>query len=236
MRKAVFFDLDGTLLPFDMDEFSRLYFTAVKENGFMEKICQDNGKEIFEKAIRAMIFNDGTMTNKDAFFGTIERLSGVGVQKLLPYMERFYQGEFQQVRQCTRAEKNVWESIRVLKNKGYRCVLATNPVFPPVATEYRIKWAGLSPDDFEYITHYENSHYCKPNPKYFIEILDHIGLRADECYIVGNDVRDDMSAVGLGFEGFLVLNHVIGDIERAPECKKGDYSDLLDFARNLPQI
>ena len=92
------------------------------------------------------------------------------------------------------------QTVDILKQKGYRLVLATNPLFPPVATNQRVAWAGLSPHDFEYISYYDNSSYCKPSPKYYHEILDALQLRADECYIVGNDTKEDMSAMALGFE------------------------------------
>ena len=36
-----------------------------------------------------------------------------------------------------------------MKEKGLRTVLATNPIFPNVATVARTRWAGLSVDDFD---------------------------------------------------------------------------------------
>ena len=39
---------------------------------------------------------------------------------------------------------------------GYKVVLATNPIFPAIATESRMRWAGLAPEDFDYYTTYEN--------------------------------------------------------------------------------
>lgn len=236
MRKAVFFDLDGTLLPFDMDTFMHAYMKAISQNGFYEMISEDRGEEIFGKALYAMVANDGRKLNRDTFFDTIADESGADRDMLIAHMDAFYTGEFLQLKATTRAEKLAKKTVKTLKDKGYRLILATNPVYPPVATNTRIAWAGLDSSDFEYITYYDNSHYCKPNPKYFEEILERTGLAAEECYIVGNDVRDDLSAVALGFEAFLVLDHVIGDIEKGPKCQKGNYSDLLRFAENLPRI
>ena len=236
MRKAFLFDLDGTLLPLDMDAFLRTYNAAITKSGFYERICKSRGKEIFNTALIAMIKNDGSAYNKEIFFQKIERMAGVNAASLIPHMERFYSDEFNAIKACTRKEIRAKQTIKALKQKGYTLVLATNPLFPSIATDKRIEWAGLSRDDFEHVTYYENSRYCKPNPKYYMEILDHMGLTPDECYIVGNDIVEDMSAVALGLEGFLVVDHLIGDIERAPECKKGDYSDLLDFAKSLPTI
>ena len=233
MRKAVFFDLDGTLLPLDMHRFSRIYYKMIKRAGFFDRISKDKGEDIFKKAIYAMFANDGRALNRDVFFETIEKLSGVSGQALLPYMESFYRNEYKKVKRCTRTDKRAVETVMELKRKGLRLILATNPVFPEIATDQRIAWASLSPSDFEYISYYDNSSYFKPNPKYYQDILDKTGLLASECYIVGNDVTEDMSATALGFKGFLVLDHVIGDMERAPECEQGNYSDLLDFARSL---
>jgi HAD superfamily hydrolase (TIGR01549 family) len=236
MRKAVFFDLDGTLLPLDMDDFMAVYMKAIEENGFFEKISEKTGGDIFWRALVAMLNNDGRALNRDVFFEVIAEESDANPDDLIAHMEAFYRGEFLRVQKVTRADEYVKRTVKVLKDKGYRLILATNPLYPPVATDARVRWAGLEPDDFEYITYYDNSHYCKPKPEYFNEILERTGLAAEECYIVGNDVSDDLSAVALGFEAFLVLDHVIGDIEKGPPCQKGNYSDLLKFAENLPQV
>ena len=63
------------------------------------------------------------------------------------------------------------DMARKLSKEGYNLILATNPIFPRIATLNRIKWAGLDPDDFIYISTYENSHYSKPNIKYYEEIM-----------------------------------------------------------------
>lgn len=236
MRRAVFFDLDGTLLPLDMDAFMHGYMKAIRQNGFYQQISEEKGEEIFGRAIVAMIANDGRALNRDVFFDVIAAESDADCHALITHMDKFYRNEFLQLKAATRADGYVKKTIQALKKKGYRLILATNPLFPPVATDTRISWAGLEPADFEYITYYDNARYCKPSPKYFEEILDHTGLKACECYIVGNDVRDDLSAVALGFEAFLVLDHVIGDIEKGPPCQKGSYSDLLRFAESLPRI
>lgn len=236
MRKAVFFDLDGTLLPLDMDDYLKLYYVAIAKSGFYDRISFENGESIFGRAVYAMLGNDGRKTNAGVFYETIEKLSGKIARDLAPHMDAFYNNEYKLVKRCTRVERRAVETVKELKRKGYRLVLATNPVFPRIATDQRIAWAGLSAGDFEYVSYYDNSRFCKPNPEYFKEILRKQSLTASECYFVGNDVIEDMSAVRLGFKGFLVLDHAIGDIERAPECERGNYSGLLDFARSLPDL
>ena len=115
-----------------------------------------------------------------------------------------------------------------------RVVLATNPIFPAIATEQRIAWAGLTPDDFELYTTYENSNYCKPNVKYYEQILSKIGVRADECAMVGNDVGEDMLAEKLGMKVFLLTDCLINksgaDISA---YLHGSFDELLAFIENL---
>jgi HAD superfamily hydrolase (TIGR01549 family) len=176
------------------------------------------------------------MLNSDVFFTTVESMSGATREMLIPVQNSFYTNEFKMVRDCARPDKNVPLVIEELKSKGYRLIIATNPLFPRIATDERIRWAGLSPDDFEYISYYDNSSWCKPSLGFYKEILKKRGLDASQCIMIGNDVTEDMRAVELGFKGFLVLDNVIGDLERVPECERGDYSDLLDFARSLPTL
>lgn len=235
MRKAVFFDLDGTLLPLDMEAFIRDYYVHIDKSGLFEMLGS-GGAKAFDRAVHAMIKNDGRALNSEVFLETLCGETGAEPAFVLSHMDDFYDNAFHLIKAHTRTERSAVETVKVLKKKGYRLVLATNPLFPPVATDARIEWAGLNKKDFEYISYFDNSHYCKPNPAYFKEILKKTGLCADECYFVGNDVRDDMACLKMGFSGYLVLDHIIGDPREVPQCEQGDYSALLDFAKKLPPI
>ena len=112
--------------------------------------------------------------------------------------------------------------------------LATNPIFPAIATNERIRWAGLSTDDFELITTYENIGFCKPNPEYYSEVAERIGVAPEECIMVGNDVDDDMPASKLGMKVFLLTDCLINksgeDLAKYPH---GDFDALFDFINEL---
>ena len=100
--------------------------------------------------------------------------------------------------------------IKGLKSAGYKLVVATNPLFPLFVQRERISWTGADPDDFDWITSYENSHYSKPNPAYYREILEQIGSLPDNSLMVGNDVREDMeAAASVGIRGFLMTEYLI---------------------------
>ena len=106
-----------------------------------------------------------------------------------PVFDEYYRVEFQQVAKSCGFNAMAKETIRRLRGQSYRLVLATNPIFPAVATESRIRWAGLEPEDFVLYTTYENTGYCKPNPEYYRDILKKLDGDPDECLMVGNDVE-----------------------------------------------
>ena len=113
-------------------------------------------------------------------------------------------------------------------------VLATNPLYPAIATQNRIRWAGFRPEDFELYTTYEDTYHCKPNPAYYQDILDKLGLKPEECLMVGNDANEDMAAAKLGIPVFLLPKYLINrhnlDISTYPQ---GDFDDLLEYIASL---
>ena len=124
---------------------------------------------------------------------------------------------------------NAAMAVHTVKEMGLRVALATNPIFPAVATESRIRWVGLEPEDFELYTTYENIGFCKPNPDYYREIAKRLGVQPEECLMVSNDVTEDMVAQSIGMQVFLLTDCLINkerkDISLYP---RGSFLQLLD--------
>lgn len=234
MITTVFFDLDGTLLPMDQEKFVKSYL------GRMAKKMAPHGyePEMLVKSVwmgtGAMVNNDGSATNETVFWNVFDQLFGRDTRVDEPLFEEFYRNEFQAVKDDCGFDPRAAEAIRQIKALGLRTVLATNPLFPPIATQSRVRWAGLEPEDFEFITTYDNSCFCKPNPDYYREILGKLNLKAEECVMVGNDVNEDMVARELGMKVFLltdcILNKDNKDISQYP-C--GSFPELLDYIWSL---
>ena len=125
--------------------------------------------------------------------------------------------------------------VKDLKAKGYRVALATNPLFPAIATESRIRWAGFEPEDFEIYTTYENIGFCKPNPDYYTEVLRRIDAKPEECIMVGNDVDEDMiAASSIGIKGFLLTTNTINRKNKDISCyPNGGVEEMIEFFDNL---
>ena len=202
--KAILFDLDGTLLPMDQDLFVKTYFKllAVKlaPYGYEPKQLID----AVWAGTAAMVKNDGSCRNEDAFWNLFTSIFGKQSLEQLPVFEDFYANEFQNVQAVCGYNPQAAEVIALVKQKNLRVALATNPIFPAIATQSRIRWAGLSPEAFELYTTYENSRFCKPNPAYYQDILDQMGILPEDCLMVGNDVSEDMIARELGMQVFLL--------------------------------
>ena len=111
---------------------------------------------------------------------------------------------------------------------GLKVALATNPIFPKVATESRIRWAGLEPEDFELYTSYENIGYCKPNPDYYREIVKRLGVEPEQCLMVGNDVSEDMVAETVGMKVFLLTDCLINKEQKdINQYRRGSFDQIL---------
>lgn len=234
MITTILFDLDGTLLPMDQEAFVMDYLKrmAVKlaPHGYDPQALS---KTIW-KGTGAMVKNDGSCTNSDAFWKVFESVFGAESRKDEPLFEEYYKTDFQKVKDACGYDPRANEAIQEIKSLGYRVALATNPLFPSIATHSRVKWAGMNPDDFALITTYEDYHYCKPNPAYYQEVLDNLGVTAQECVMVGNDVSEDMIARNLGMQVFLLTDCMINkndeDIHAFPH---GSFPELMEFIRGL---
>ena len=231
---TVLFDLDGTLLPMDQDEFVKYYF------GLLAKKLAPHGydPQTLIKAIwagtGAMVKNDGSCTNEEAFWNCFTALMGEDARKDEPLFREFYEKEFSGAKAACGFNPEAAKAVYAIRDKGYRIILATNPLFPAIATENRTRWAGLQPEDFELYTTYENSRHCKPNPAYYQDILDRLGLRAEECLMVGNDAKEDLIAGTLGMKVFLLTDCLINkDNTDISGCPQGSFRELLAFIDTL---
>ena len=227
MVKAVLFDLDGTLLPMDQDEFVKAYFRLLAKKLAPYGYEPDKLVKAIWHGTAAMIQNDGSCTNEVVFWKDFTNIFGEQARSHEPVFAEYYEKDFQQVKNICGYKPKAAEIVRSLKAAGIRVALATNPVFPAIATESRIRWAGLEPEEFELYTTYENIGFCKPNLDYYREILCRMELDAADCLMVGNDVDEDMVAGQLGMEVFLLTDHLINksgtDINAFPH---GSFDDL----------
>lgn len=237
MKDTFLFDLDGTLLPMDVDGFIKKYFYEIGDY-FKDVMEPEVLLGYIMEATQAMVDSVEPISNEDVFTKNFARL--IKKDNIDEYKERFdmfYEDKFDRVRDCVVEVPLVKKSIEILKDKGYKLVIATNPLFPIKAIYKRIEWAGLDVDDFSYISCYRKSSYCKPNLQFYEEILQAIGKRADECYMVGNDVQEDMIAGEIGMTTYLITDYIINRGEQEIEADyQGSYEDFYEFVKGLEAV
>ena len=107
-------------------------------------------------------------------------------------------------------EDDVRESVReVLSDEGYRVVIATNPLFPATAIEQRLDWAGVRDFPYALVTTMENSHFSKPNPRYYEEILAKIQSAPETTWMIGdNPTNDIIPARTLGLKTWWITDAI----------------------------
>jgi FMN phosphatase YigB (HAD superfamily) len=230
---TILFDLDGTLLPLDLDAFMHGYFDL------FGKHCASLGYDV-EKAIeglfagmKAMLFeSDGSSTNKERFDRSFSSASGIESESFNARFASFYDGAFNQLESAATRSERAIAVVKYLNDKGYELVLATAPLFPWQATHARLRWAGLDPTLFKTITTYEHCRYTKPHLSYYQNLLTEIERPVDRCLMVGNDVEEDMVVQELGMSAYLVTDCLINRKEAPIEgLQRGSLDDFHHFCK-----
>lgn len=234
--KHILFDLDGTLLPMVQDEFVKFYMPLLAKSYMNAGVSLDPKKFIGAvwAGYEAMVKNDGSCTNREAFWSYIEPELPISTEESEKIALNFYADEFNQAICTTKPNPVSNQIVKRAKERGFETYLATNPVFPRCATMNRIRWAGLDAEDFKVITTYETCTYCKPNPEYFRGILEEFSLEPSECLMVGNDVAEDLSIRSLGVKTYLVTDTMENKKNLTIDTEyMGTLDELLKFIETI---
>lgn len=235
---TIFFDLDATLVPYVQAELTDAYF------GDLHKFaCEKLGNEAARfndaamKGFHAMKQNDGSMQNIQLFRSVFYQQWPDFPFDVESFYEEFYNGPFEAVKRVVHYRGSEKDLLHSLRQKGYKLVCATNPVFPLSANRRRMSWAGIEPMDFDFVTNSDNCRYCKPSPGYFKDAAAAVGSAPELCLMVGNDTVDDMGAVDAGMQVILITDylHVRGARSLA-QAGTMDYAAFLQFAQLLPAV
>ena len=232
--KVVLFDLDGTLLPMDQKVFMKAYFGGLAKKLAPFGYEANSLISAIWAGSEAMVRNTGDRLNEEVFWAEFAKILGDGIYDRHETLNDFYKYDFDKIKDSCGFDPMAKAAVDAIKSTGLRVALATNPLFPAMATECRIRWAGLEPSDFEIYTTYENSRYCKPNLDYYRSILKELGVEAYECLMVGNDVSEDMIAENLGMRVFLITECILNkdnkDISAYPS---GNFADLIKYIESI---
>ncbi len=233
--RAVCFDLDGTLLPMDLELFMERYFGSIyafaAEHGLDAKTFMTGLKA----GTKAMATSDEGVTNADAFWNTMLEFVGGEEESWTKLLEEFYAGVFTTVGEGIVADPAAARAVRTLREKGYTLALTTMPMFPPIAVAERLRWANIDAADFARLTTYDNSKSAKPRQTYYAENLAALGVRGEDVLMVGNNTVEDLSFMDLGADAYLITDNLIDPIGYdLDSIKHGSMAEFAAWVETLP--
>ena len=235
MIKAVLLDLDNTLLGNDPELFTRRYL-AVLDDFVRQRLGTPSILEALWAGTRAVLTDpDPLHTNAETFYGAFMPLVPTDRAAFAAAMEDFYAQLYPQLEGLTHRRPGARRLVQSLASAGYTIVIATNPLFPYVAVQHRLSWAGIPVDQvpLELVTTLDNMHFAKPHPAYYEEILARLGLEAAEAIMVGDDWEHDvLPARAAGLNTFWVCGDGQGCDASAARQVDGCGS-LADFASRV---
>lgn len=240
--RAVCFDLDGTLLMQDIDDFMSRHYKALSAFVAEIGIPADAFKNAMIAGTGAATFHEEGLTNEDtfweAFLRAMQETAGHTfftregwIQKFL----EFYSGDFDEVGKDVVPNRHMVQAVAELRAKGYPLLLTTMPLFPLQAVERRLAWAGLEPSSFQRITTFGNSTASKPSLRYWAENLAAMGLPGEDVLTVGNNTVEDVAFTRLGVDIYLVTDFLLDPAKLdMSTVKHGSAQDFYEWVCALP--
>ena len=152
--------------------------------------------------------------------------------------DEYYAGPFNEVSKLATPNPAAAKAIATLKEKGYTLAVTTMPMFPLAAVHARLRWAGLDPNDFIFVTDYATATSVKPHTAYYEEALRRAGVAASDVLMVGNNTREDGAATKTGADIYFVTDHAIEEEDGLDlaQCKHGSLEDFARFCEDLPSL
>ena len=232
--QAILFDLDGTLLPMELESFTKLYFTELVKELVPLGFTKETLFRPFWAGTKAMMGNTTGRLNADVFWETFTALAHTERATLEPICDAFYAKGFHACRSATGENPLAVKAVRLAREKAGKVVLATNPLFPMAGQRTRLSWIGLAPEDFDLVTCYTSDRHCKPNPAYFADICQRLRLDPGQCLMIGNDDREDMQcAASAGMSTYLVTDCRIPDPDRPYTGPQGTFAEMVAMLESL---
>ena len=123
MIKTVLFDLDGTLLPMDLDIFTKAYIGSLSatlsggEGDVAKKISEGTMAGVY-----AMVKNDGQKTNEEVFWERFDKFLPAKQYRDSKEIEHYYSVEFQKVKEVCSFTPKAAEIVKKAKELSFKVV------------------------------------------------------------------------------------------------------------------
>lgn len=236
MIRAVLFDLDDTLLRLNLMAFIARYVAgASRLLASAARVSPLSLAAPFAGSFLAIDAQDraDSLTNEQLFNQTFFSACGIplddpAIADLMECYEREVVPGYAGGVVSARPVEGAREAVDAVWDAGLICALATNPTFSLACDRARMGWAGVSEDDFALVSTLANSSRCKPCAQYYQEFANQLGVRLEECLMVGNDATRDFARPECGLRTAYVGHGRPGRaVWRGP---------MAELARQLPEL
>ena len=201
MIRAVLFDMDDTLLRLNLTAFVARYVAGA--SSILARAARATTMSLGAAYVRGFLAMDDqgrmdSLTNEQVFNQVIYAQTGIPlddpvIRDLMDYYESEIVPGFSGGLVAARPVEGAREAIEAVHDAGLICALATNPTFSLACDRARMSWAGVREDDFALVSTFSNSTRSKPSAQYYQEFANALGVRLEECLMVGNDATRDFA-------------------------------------------
>ncbi|HSF80962.1 MAG TPA: DinB family protein [Anaerolineales bacterium] len=238
MSYTLLLDLDDTLLDNPVTDFLPAYLQAISSHlaPFVDpKLVVSS---LLSGTKRMLANQQPDCTLEEVFNEYFYTALGASRQALNKPIEQFYAEVFPSLKSITDPSPQAVQVVDTAMKRGFRVVIATNPLFPRTAIVQRLTWAGLSPENYPFalIPSMETIHFAKPNPAYLAELLARLGWPEGPVIMVGDDLHNDIApALELGLPVFWISNGTASpSLEHPLPTASGALGDLLPWLDTMP--
>lgn len=232
---AVGLDLDGTLLalspkflPRYLDRLDTVLAPQLNVRGRIAPHVLASTAVMCAGGGRARVL-------ADIFFEDFADRTGIGRDRLEPRLDAFIRAEFPRWTDLGRPVAGLEGLLASIKAAGVKIALLANPVLPRAAVEERMRWAGIDDFPFDFVSAFDCMRTSKPDPDFFGEAAEALGVAPARCLMVGADLRADvMSAWRAGWQGWWDCGSRDPGRGALPDrVRVGSLGDLAAYLRRL---
>jgi len=216
-KKAILFDLDGTLVDSAPD-------LALAVNHMLETL----GRETYESdTIRSWVGNGAQTLVKRALCGSSVVDDNTDPELLADALDLFLGYYAKNLCVETTTYPNVSDTLESLKAQGYRLVLVTNKPFDFI----KPLLDGLELTElFEYYIGGDSLSKRKPDPLPLLHVCERLDLHPTECLMIGDSKNDILAANAAGMQSIGVsygYNYGEAISIYRPDHVVNDFSEIM---------
>jgi len=216
------------LLDTNMDAFIPAYFDALSR-ALAGKVSPDKMLSALMGGTRRMLANeDPRLTLREVFDAHFFPKLGVERENLQEAIDQFYDKVFPSLQGLTQPKPDAVEMVNWAFKQGFRVAISTNPLFPLKAIHHRMRWAGLSPEEYPFslVSSYESFHFTKTTPAYYAECMGQLGWPEGPVLMVGDDKELDMKPARAAGLPFFWVRKSAADVDLVAGLPQGTIADL----------